>query len=49
MLSLIKEYLEFLKEEKKSWMLVLVVILLAVGVLVTVTSSAVAPFIYALF
>ncbi len=49
MISLLKEYWQFLREEKKRWMLVIVVILLIVGVLVTVTSSAIAPFIYALF
>lgn len=49
MFSLIKEYWEFLKTEKKRWMVVLVVLLLLVGVLVTFSSSAVAPFIYALF
>ena len=49
MISLLKEYWQFLKTEKKQWMIVLVVILVLVGVLVTVTSSAVAPFIYALF
>lgn len=49
MISLLKEYWEFLKEEKKRWMLVIVVILLLVGVLVTLTASPVAPFIYALF
>jgi len=47
--SLIKEYWEFLKTEKKRWMVVLVVLLLLMGVLVTFSSSAVAPFIYALF
>ncbi len=49
MISLLKEYWEFLKEEKKRWMLIIVVILLLVGVLVTLTASPVAPFIYALF
>jgi hypothetical protein len=48
-ISLLKEYLEFLREERKTWMLVIVALLLLVGVLVTVTSSAIAPFIYALF
>jgi drug/metabolite transporter superfamily protein YnfA len=49
MLSLLKEYWQFLKDEKKQWMFVIVLILLLVGLLVTVTSSAIAPFIYALF
>lgn len=49
MLSFLKEYLEFLRREKKTWMLLIILVLLAVGGLVTFTSSAVAPFIYALF
>ena len=49
MLSLLKEYWQFLRQEKKRWMFALVVVLLLVGVLVTVTSSAIAPFVYALF
>jgi len=48
-LSLIKEYWEFLKTEKKRWMMVVVLLLLLVGLLVTLTASPVAPFIYALF
>jgi hypothetical protein len=48
-ISLLREYWEFLKTEKKRWMVVLVVLLLLVGALVTFTSSAVAPFIYAMF
>lgn len=49
MITLLKEYWQFLKEERKQWMLLIVLILLLVGLLVTFTSSAVAPFIYALF
>lgn len=49
MISLLKEYWEFLKQEKKAWMVILVAMLLVVGLFVTATSSAVAPFIYALF
>lgn len=49
MIGLIKEYWEFLREEKKTWMVLIIVALLIVGALVTFTSSAVAPFIYALF
>jgi len=49
MIALLKEYLAFLKEEKKLWMLLIVVALLAISFLVTLTSSAVAPFIYTLF
>lgn len=49
MISLLKEYWEFLKTERKRWMVVIFVLLLIVGAFVTFTSSAVAPFIYALF
>ena len=48
MLSLLKEFWEFLREEKKLWLLPIVVILVLIGVLVT-SSSTLAPFIYALF
>jgi hypothetical protein len=49
MLSLLREYWQFLKQEKKRWMFALVLVLLLVGLLVTATSSALAPFIYTLF
>ena len=45
MFALLKEYLAFLREEKKLWMAVIVVALLAISFLVAFTSSAVAPFI----
>jgi drug/metabolite transporter superfamily protein YnfA len=46
--ALLKEFWEFLKEDKKLWLLPLVVILVLVGLLLT-TGSTVAPFIYTLF
>lgn len=49
MIALLKEYWEFLKQEGKVWMVVLVALLLVIGLFVTTTSSALAPFIYALF
>ena len=44
------ELLEFLKQEKKFWLMPMVVILVLVGVLlVFAQTSAVGPFIYTLF
>jgi hypothetical protein len=46
----VKEFLTFLKEEKKYWLAPIAVVLLLLGlVLVFAQSSAVAPFIYSLF
>jgi hypothetical protein len=39
----------FLKETKKWWLLPIVVILLAFGVLMALSGTAAAPFIYTLF
>lgn len=39
----------FLKENKKWWLLPIVVVLVLFGVLVLLSGSAVAPFIYTLF
>lgn len=50
MFAVLKEFCEFLWEQKKLWLLPIVVILLIAGLVVTVTtSSAIAPFIYTLF
>jgi uncharacterized protein DUF5989 len=49
-LSIIKEFLYFLKTRKKWWILPIVALLLMLGViLVAAKSSALAPFIYSLF
>ncbi len=49
-LSIIKEFWEFLKIRKKWWLGPIVVMLLLLGMLIAFTqSSALAPFIYALF
>jgi hypothetical protein len=49
-MGIFKEYLSFLKREKKWWLIPLAVILLALGVLIVFfESSVLAPFIYALF
>lgn len=48
--SIIKEFWYFLKVNKKWWLLPIVIILLLLGLLIIFAqSSAVAPFIYALF
>jgi hypothetical protein len=47
--SLIREFWGFLKENKKWWLLPILVILLMVGVLVFLGGTGVAPFVYSLF
>ena len=47
--TLIREFWEFLKHNKKWWLLPIILILLALGLLVLLSSSAIAPFIYPLF
>ncbi|MFY9252310.1 MAG: DUF5989 family protein [Fuerstiella sp.] len=48
-LGLMAEFWLFIKEEKKWWLAPIVVVLLAVTVLVALTSTGAAPFIYTLF
>ena len=48
--SIITEFWEFLKVRKRYWLLPIVLVLVLLGALIVFTeSSAVAPFIYALF
>ena len=47
--SLVGEFWEFLKHNKKWWLLPIIVSLLGLGLLVLLSSSAIAPFIYPLF
>lgn len=48
--GLAKEFWDFLKHRKKYWLLPLVVLLVALGLLIVLSSnSAAAPFIYSLF
>ncbi len=48
--SIVTEFWEFLKEKKRYWLLPIIIVLLLMGGLIVFTeSSAVAPFIYALF
>ena len=48
-LGLLQEFWIFMREEKKWWLTPIIVVLLGVGVLVTLTSTGAAPFIYSLF
>ncbi|MEZ6060588.1 MAG: DUF5989 family protein [Planctomycetaceae bacterium] len=47
--SLAAEFFLFLKEEKKWWLTPIILVLLATGVIVALTATGAAPFIYALF
>ena len=47
--GLLSEFLYFLKTSKKWWLLPIIVILVGFGVLVFLSSTAAAPFIYTLF
>jgi hypothetical protein len=48
--SLIREFWEFLRYRKRYWLLPIVLVLLFMAALIVFTeSSAIAPFIYALF
>ncbi len=49
-MGLLREFWGFMKVRKKFWLLPIVIILVLLGTLIVFTeSSAVAPFIYALF
>lgn len=47
--NLVTEFWQFLKHSKKWWLLPIVVILFMFGVLVFLSGTAAAPFIYSLF
>ena len=48
--SLVKEFILFIKHEKKWWLVPLMAVLLIVGALVLIASSSpLAPFLYPLF
>ncbi|WP_165073794.1 DUF5989 family protein [Paludisphaera rhizosphaerae] len=47
--SLVAEFLAFLGENKKWWLMPIVVVMLLLGVLIWLSSTAAAPFIYTLF
>jgi len=49
-LAIIREFLEFLREQKKWWIAPILMFLLLLGaMLIFANSSALAPFIYSLF
>ncbi|MCY2991851.1 MAG: DUF5989 family protein [Planctomycetota bacterium] len=47
--SLVREFLQFLLENKKWWLLPIVLVLLLFGLLVVFATTGAAPFIYTLF
>ena len=47
--GLLREYIDFLKHNKKWWLLPIIFALLLVGVLIIFGGTAAAPFIYTLF
>ncbi len=47
--SLIAEFWSFLKHNKKWWLLPIMLVLLLLGVLIFLSTTAAAPFIYTLF
>ena len=47
--GLFGEFIGFLKENRKFWLIPLVVVLLLLGVLIILGATAAAPFIYTLF
>jgi Family of unknown function (DUF5989) len=47
--NLLSEFLSFLAYNKKWWMLPIVIVLLMLGVLIWLSQTAAAPFIYNLF
>jgi hypothetical protein len=47
--GLVREFWDFLHDNKKWWMVPILVVLLVFGALVLLSGTAVAPFIYTLF
>jgi hypothetical protein len=47
--NIVREFIDFLRHNKKWWLLPIVVVLLLLGVLIFLSGSAAAPFIYTLF
>jgi len=47
--GIVKEFFLFLKHNKKFWMIPILITLLALGALILLGGTAVAPFIYTLF
>jgi len=47
--SVLVEFFSFLKQNKKWWLLPIVVVLILLGLLIVLSGTAAAPFIYTLF
>jgi hypothetical protein len=47
--TLVGEFIDFLKYNKKWWLLPIIIVVLGVGALIALTGTAAAPFIYTLF
>lgn len=47
--SVVSEFIQFLKQNKKYWLIPILLALLAIGVLVILGGTSAAPFIYTLF
>jgi hypothetical protein len=47
--SIVAEFYEFLRENKKWWLLPILLLIGAFGILVALASTGVAPFIYTMF
>lgn len=47
--GVVAEFAAYLRETKKWWMLPILIVMLGLGVLVLLTDSPIAPFIYTLF
>lgn len=47
--GILREFLDFLRYNKKWWLIPIIAVLLLLGALIVLSSTAAAPFIYALF
>ena len=47
--GIVREFWDFLRHNKKWWLTPIIVVLLLLGVLIVLSGSAAAPFIYTLF
>ena len=47
--GLIREFIGFLRHNRKVWMAPLIILLVLIGLLILVAGSSIAPFIYPLF
>jgi Family of unknown function (DUF5989) len=47
--GIVREFIQFLKHNKKWWMAPIIIILLLLGLLIILASTGAAPFIYTLF